>query len=337
MKPYTATSPLLSLLPEDVLVKCVFSEIPPLFLRCVCVEFRRLVGTVPTTMRELTAEPTFLELAVSDFNLAIDHFVLNSAVACNHIAALNWILQTSPEVLTTEAALLSEGFAIRDNVCGLDWCFHAGLNIPGSVWLAAAGSGAMEVLRWLLKMETNMMEGDESGDWSDEDWWEKRLACFAVRHERIDALQFLHSHAQDEFIDVAIEESAFQGKRIVLEYIENMYTDVYIFDAAIVAMAAAGGQLELLQWMKGRGAAFSRSVLFEAAKAGHVHVLDWALRQFPAFGKPRRVFKLGINHMRSCVVRYCLEHDFQIKQIFRERLLEMYREQGDPIVVCRDL
>ena len=132
-----------------------------------------------------------------------------------------------------------------------------GGTLTAEVFRSAAGSGSLDVLRWLHKVGCP---------------WGPEATAAAARNGRLEALQWLRANRCPWNI-MTIVSAAQAGHIRVLDWaVTNRCPNR---EPYTVACAARAGQLEVLKWARARGWTFTKFSCEQAARGGHLRILQW--------------------------------------------------------------
>lgn len=113
--------------------------------------------------------------------------------------------------------------------------------------------------------------------------------------------ELLHIFMQEDDHEVSYYAAKY-GQTKVLEYLKA--NDELVYTTKATALAAAGGHLKTLQWLRSKKCPWDEKTCFEAVKHGHTHILQWARDPNPEMGsqqslwKERSIFNLYVLLMR---------------------------------------
>jgi hypothetical protein len=151
-----------------------------------------------------------------------------------------------------------------------------GLRGYEAVCLAAARAGQLDVLEWALRASSipnwALTYGQPGAS---------RVLEAAATAGQVGVLAWLltKGFVQDDDHPVArqlmAQHAALSGHRNVIEWILTTETAGSL-GSKVGELAAAGGHLELLRFLREREFTLDASVCYAAAKSGHLHILQWA-------------------------------------------------------------
>jgi len=196
---------------------------------------------------------------------------------------------------------------------------------------AILGGCPLALVEWVASMMGQQRQTDSAlgspkngrvGIETDQRWWPSDACATAARANRIDTLVWLHDQ-QGEPLDAAVcAHAAAHGNMMMLEWALARGCEM---DGRTPRYAASNGHLATLQWLCTRRAwcAQSTNVLWSAAYAGHLHVIEWALaKSFPRTGDPIGEAARG-GHAH--IVRWLHAHGFELN----ERAANLAAMRGD--------
>lgn len=85
----------------------------------------------------------------------------------------------------------------------------------------------------------------------------------------------INPHQADEW---ALRRAAELGHLPIVQYLVERGSDLHILDDAALRRAAATGQLPVVDYLLQEGARINKSVLYQAAVQGHIHILRYFVR-----------------------------------------------------------
>jgi hypothetical protein len=176
---------------------------------------------------------------------------------------------------------------------------YALYNDPYNCYLDAAKNGHIIILQWIIPIITT------DGDHRDHSSWSHKICCTAAEHghqeilewlwpmmtydyltkicisaikgDRFDILQWLYSNGATWDND-AYSIAAQWGRFEILQWlwkIRRPDIPTRTTSLHISSSAAAGGHLDILEWLVANGVEVGNTAAIDAADAGHVHILKW--------------------------------------------------------------
>ena len=196
------------------------------------------------------------------------------------------------------------GFLAKPPRCGdleiLKWLRQAERTFfPSHVASAAASSGHIEVLRWLLteserpppdegERSPSYMSASEAAaaaaaaaaagagrievlEWllqnNFDSWWEQDVCKVAALHGKLVVLQWFRQKRNER----TATSAAVEGEHLAVLQYSTIEEENYPFHASTCAAAAQGGHLEVLQWLRRElNCPWDKNTCIDAARHGHI-------------------------------------------------------------------
>ncbi|KAG2793729.1 hypothetical protein PC111_g22916, partial [Phytophthora cactorum] len=186
--------------------------------------------------------------------------------------------------------------AARGDVQALKWLVDMFPNCRVTVAVEeAAKHGQLQILQWLL---------DKSRRQELTVFWGARELFFAGKHGHLHVAQWLHEHTAPpptHMFFVTLEEAARNGDLEMvrwlcevrgewspyaavlaasgghLEVLEWLRTNLFSSSSSSISMdnAASGGHLDVLQWLQNHSGYATQGAMNKAATSGHLEVVQW--------------------------------------------------------------
>lgn len=134
---------------------------------------------------------------------------------------------------------------------------------------------------------------------------------FAVKHDNLDMVEWLHAYCPDVLPYAAMTEAARTGNVWMLEWLSARHEHV-VWLPDLIVEAASAGQLVMLQWLRShpRNEGYSRVwTVLVAARGGHLDMVKWIHEQRQ---DPREALLIAardaITGGHSDMAKYLFEH-----------------------------
>lgn len=155
-----------------------------------------------------------------------------------------------------------------ETVQQMEWAQEANMEITSKEIQLVAARGRLDLLYRI----------DACLDWG---LWLPEVCGPAAEHGHVHVLKHFMCSGRMKSYDFPhiLGWAAYGGQRPTMEWLMTRFPEVKL-DCGLITSAARGGQLDVIKWLhREKGADWQKEAVRQAAKNGHVHVLEW-LRYF---------------------------------------------------------